>query len=144
MRELIVSFAAFVLFVANGAAFAEDITGRWLTASKDAYVEIKSNGKVFTGTIVGAPKGAKSDRANTDSNNPDKSLRGRPLVGLAILTNLKQSKSNLWKGGTIYDPNKGESYDCKVWIEDGVLMLRGYKGMFYRTSEWTRAPSETL
>lgn len=138
MKNLVVGFAVLVMLTVNGASFAEDITGRWLTESKDAYVEIKADGNIFTGTIVGAPNGAKSERANTDSNNPDESLRSRPLVGLPILTDLKRIKSNLWKGGSIYDPNKGESYDCKVWIEDGVLILRGYKGMFYLTSEWTR------
>ncbi|MFT5063993.1 MAG: hypothetical protein ACI91G_001365 [Gammaproteobacteria bacterium] len=138
MKNMAVGFAALLMLAVNGAIFAEDITGRWLTESKDAYVEIKAHGNIFTGTIVGSPDGAKSERANTDSNNPDESLRRRPLVGLPILTDLKRMKSNLWEGGAIYDPNKSESYDCKVWLEDGVLMLRGYKGMFYRTSEWIR------
>jgi hypothetical protein len=83
MKNRLVGFAAlFVMLAVNGASVAEDITGRWLTESKDAYVDIKADGDIFTGTIVGAPGGEKSERANTDSNNPDESIRSRPLVGL--------------------------------------------------------------
>ena len=144
MKKFLLSiFAASTLLLA-GVVHAEDITGRWLTASKDAYVEIRAEGNTYTGRIVGVPEGADKNRPSTDVNNSDESLRDRKLIGLDILTNLKKAKSNLWKGGTIYDPTKGESYNCKVWLEDGVLMLRGYKGMFYRTSEWTKAPAVNL
>ncbi|RZV56230.1 MAG: DUF2147 domain-containing protein, partial [Flavobacteriaceae bacterium] len=30
----------------------------------------------------------------------------------------------------------GRTYNCKLWIEEGVLKVRGYVAFFYRTQEW--------
>ena len=38
--------------------------------------------------------------------------------------------------GTILDPKKGEVYDCKIWVEDGKLQVRGYVMFLYRTQTW--------
>lgn len=141
MKKLIIYLAISSLLTFNNVAGADDIVGRWLTADKNAYVDIEVSDGVYTGTIVGVPAEMNSDQPNADLNNPDESLRSRPLVGLTILSSLTRAKANLWKGGTIYDPNKGESYDCKIWLEGGSLKLRGYKGMLYRTSKWTPVPS---
>ena len=42
--------------------------------------------------------------------------------------------------GTILDPKKGEGkiYTCKLWMEDGKLMVRGYIAFFFRTQTWHR------
>ena len=116
MKNLLVGFAALVMLATNGVSFAEDIAGRWLTESKDAYVEMKADGNIFTGTIVGAPDGEKSERANTDSNNSNESLRSRPLVGLPILTNLTRAKSNLWKGEPYTTPLKVRAMTVKFGL----------------------------
>jgi uncharacterized protein (DUF2147 family) len=43
-----------------------------------------------------------------------------------------------WSGGTILDPESGKVYDCKLWLENGRLMVRGYVAFFFRTQEWIR------
>ena len=43
-----------------------------------------------------------------------------------------------WEDGTILDPKKGKIYDCKLWVEDGNLKVRGYLFFLYRTQTWFR------
>ena len=49
-----------------------------------------------------------------------------------------RKKGNEWSGGTIMDPATGDVYDCKLWVEDGKLKVRGYVAFFYRTQVWVR------
>ena len=51
----------------------------------------------------------------------------------------------LWKKGTIYDPDNGKTYKCKLrLVSDDVLNVRGYIGvsLIGRTSQWTRVKAE--
>lgn len=74
----------------------------------------------------------------TDTENPDKSKRKMPLIGLLILKDFHYS-NNEWKGGTIYDPESGKTYTCTMWIENtNTLKVRGYWGLFYETQTWTK------
>ena len=43
-----------------------------------------------------------------------------------------------YEGGTILDPKNGKVYDCKLWIEESKLMVRGYIAFFFRTQTWHR------
>jgi uncharacterized protein (DUF2147 family) len=48
---------------------------------------------------------------------------------------------NEWNGGTIYDPENGKTYNCKIAIRDGnKLDVRGYIGisLLGRTETWFR------
>lgn len=62
-------------------------------------------------------------------------LKGKPMVGLRIISALKKDGSK-YTGGTIMDPENGKTYDCKIWREGDVLKVRGYVAFFYRTQEW--------
>ena len=49
---------------------------------------------------------------------------------------------NVWKNGTIYDPDSGKTYSAKATlVSPNELDLRGFIGvsMFGRTEKWTRA-----
>ncbi len=57
------------------------------------------------------------------------------------MTGFAYAGKQTWKKGTIYDPDNGKTYKCKVRLgDDGVLNVRGYIGvsMIGRTSLWTR------
>jgi uncharacterized protein (DUF2147 family) len=61
-----------------------------------------------------------------------------PIVGMVIMWGLEQDDDE-WSGGKIFDPKKGKTYNCKLWIEDdGDLKVRGSVGPFYRTQTWHR------
>lgn len=61
--------------------------------------------------------------------------KDQPIVGMTIMWAMAR-KGNAWSGGRILDPEKGKVYRCKIWVEGGVLKVRGYLGPFYRTQTW--------
>jgi len=84
---------------------------------------------------------AEAGRAMHDRNNPDPARRGDGILGLAILQGFHEVEQNSWKGGTIYDPESGKTYSCKLKLaENGRLEVRGFIGisLLGRTEEWTR------
>jgi len=49
---------------------------------------------------------------------------------------MKQGQNETWEDGDILDPENGKVYRCKVWVEQGNLMVRGYIAFLYRTQKW--------
>ncbi|NNC83184.1 MAG: DUF2147 domain-containing protein [Flavobacteriales bacterium] len=60
---------------------------------------------------------------------------GKKVIGLEIIKALEPD-DDAWEDGTILDAEHGKTYDCKLWLEDGILKVRGYVAFFYRTQEW--------
>jgi uncharacterized protein (DUF2147 family) len=65
--------------------------------------------------------------------------KGKPIEGMVVMWGLSQNDDE-WEGGKIFDPKKGKTYRCKIWLEDGgsKLKVRGYAGPFFRTQTWHR------
>jgi uncharacterized protein (DUF2147 family) len=121
-----------------GAALAaEPITGRWVTAEKDAVVAIAKCGKALCGTIdkfLILPKGGIDQR---DINNSDPAKRQRKLLGTAILTGLA-AEAEVWKG-QVYDPKTGKTYTSEVRRKDAkTLEVKGCVGPFCQTQVWKK------
>jgi uncharacterized protein (DUF2147 family) len=117
---------------------AEPITGRWVTAEKDAVVAIAKCGKALCGRIekfLIAPAGGNDQR---DINNTDPAKRGRKLLGAAILYGLS-ADGDAWHG-QVYDPKSGKTYTSKVRRKpDGTLEVKGCVGPFCQTQVWKKA-----
>ncbi len=136
-------YALVLLFVsiAHVSVASEAIEGLWITADGDGLVEFQVQDEQLSGVIVGSasdPNHIKPPRF--DYLNPDASLRQRPLLGLAIVTNLLSSGNDEWKG-KVYDPNTGKTYQCTITLLDSnTLKLRGYIGfsILGKTRIWTR------
>jgi uncharacterized protein (DUF2147 family) len=78
-------------------------------------------------------------RLTTDRNNPDPRLRGRPIVGLTILSGFGRS-GNIWTGGRAYDPKAGRSYRSNLALNpDGSLKVTGCVLFICQSQRWTRA-----
>lgn len=116
----------------------DEVLGTWLTGSGKAKVLIYKNGDKYFGKIVwlkiptyedGTPK--------VDKNNPDAKLQKVPLMGLNMLKGFTFNKT-LWENGTIYDPENGKTYSCKINYRDGKLDVRGFVGisLLGRTDTW--------
>lgn len=76
-----------------------------------------------------------------DTENPDQTQRGDPVVGLTVLRGLVRSGPSLWTDGTIYNPDDGESYSARVEVVDpNTLLVRVYVmlPLFGETKVWTR------
>ena len=58
---------------------------------------------------------------------------------MQIISGLQYDEDDkLWSDGEILDPENGTTYDCKIWLENGQLQVRGYVAFFYRTQTWER------
>ena len=81
----------------------------------------------------------------TDKQNPDVSLRNRPLCGLVIGTGFHPTDADHLTDGHLYDPKTGRTYRGTITAAGDTLQLHGYIGisLFGRTEIWHRATTTT-
>jgi uncharacterized protein (DUF2147 family) len=146
---VVVLFLALPVLAGDG----NTILGVWATdpdgEGGQAHIEItKVDGK-YAGKIVWLEEplyteddeDGEAGEPKVDKNNPDAALQSRPIMGLQLMAGFVFDGKGTWKKGTIYDPDNGKTYKCKIKFGDGgVLKVRGYIGvsMIGRTSVWTR------
>lgn len=120
------------------AQASEPVTGRWVTADKDAVIKIGKCGKALCGTIekfLIPPPGGNNQR---DVNNADPGKRKRRLIGTPILSDLT-ADSDVWRG-QVYDPKTGRTYTAEVRRKGaGTLAVKGCFGPLCQTQEWKKA-----
>ncbi|WP_188657085.1 DUF2147 domain-containing protein [Sphingomonas metalli] len=112
------------------------VTGRWLTAEGKALVEVAPCGRALCGRITRVLKPRPGGPA-VDANNPDASLRTRPIEGITILSDFAPA-GDRWKG-RIYDPESGRTYRSELVADGNLLKVKGCWGPFCRSQEWNRA-----
>ncbi|HWB76872.1 MAG TPA: DUF2147 domain-containing protein [Nannocystaceae bacterium] len=128
-----------LLFVSAPEVEAYDSpVGVWKTIDDDSG-EAKSQVKIYE------RDGKLRGKITKLYNNPDALCEAcdgedynTPILGMTIMWGLEEDDGE-WSGGKIFDPKKGKTYNCKIWLEDdGDLKVRGYAGPFYRTQTWHR------
>jgi len=121
---------------------AQDIFGKWKsiddeTGEEKSIVEIyKKDGKVF-GKIINVLRPKGRGALCTECKGVD---YNKPVLGLEIIKNLVKD-GKYFKNGTVFDPENGNEYNCKIWIDNenpNKLNVRGYMTFFYRTQYWKR------
>ncbi len=119
------------------------IFGRWVTiddntGKKRSVVEITERGGKAYGTIVQLYRepGEEADPI-CDECDPADDRHDKKVIGMEFIRGMVRDDDE-WDDGTILDPENGKVYDCKLWVEDGKLMVRGYVAFFYRTQTWVR------
>ena len=149
MRSLTKKLIPVVLFLVSllgtqlASAQADKIEGIWLNEEKDAKIQIyKARDGKFYGKIVWLRDPIKNGKPKTDEKNPKENLKQQPLVELVILKGF-DADGNTYEDGTIYDPQNGKTYDCKITYKGKTLAIRGYIGLslFGRTTIWERIGS---
>jgi len=143
---LAVLFISF--FAVNAYSQADRVVGIWLTEKKTSQVEIyKTPAGTYEGKLVWLDEPLdENGRPKTDKDNPDRSLRNRPLKGLILLKDFNyNARAHEWKDGTIYDPENGRTYSAYMWMDDNnTLNIKGFVlGMRFlgRSTTWTRERS---
>lgn len=129
-------------FASYAQTKADDIAGIWLTGGKEpAKIQIYKAGEKFYGKIIWLKNPSENGKPRVDGNNPDKSKRSTPVIGLVILMGFKFDGDEEWKGGNIYDPENGKTYSSYMYLKNRTtLKVRGYVGvaLLGRTETWTR------
>jgi uncharacterized protein (DUF2147 family) len=139
MRTLVLSGT--ILLAAAASAFAQsaDPVGEWLVEDGSARIKVVScpqaqNQPPSLWGVIWA-----ETKPGVDAQNPDPSMKGRPMVGVPILINMKQTQPNLWNG-KIYDARSGSIYDSKISISrNDMLEVRGcVAGFLCGGQDWKR------
>ncbi len=137
-------FLILCVFSLNVIGHAQSCLGLWTTIDdetglKKSVVELyKKDGKMY-GKVVYIYKRGKDGPHSLCELCPG-SLKNKPVLGMQIVKNLTWNNSE-WTGGTILDPNKGKTYDAKIWINPenhNKLNVRGYFGPVFRTQTWIK------
>ncbi len=144
MKKIILITIAFISIIINAKAQknADDIVGVWETGSGKAHVKIDKVGNYYFGRIVWLKEPLNPEgKPKLDKNNEDASKRNKPIMGLQLVGGFEWKNNNLWDNGTIYDPENGKTYKCKIDLENSTTMnIRGYIGisLFGRTDIWKK------
>ncbi len=140
----------FLLIIATTAFSAApgDISGLWISAGGDSWLELFPCGDKICGKIVWlkVPRYIDSNdgpigKTKVDRKNPEPALRNRPIIGLQIIRGLTAKGANRWENGSCYNPESGKRYSCSMkLVSPARLELRGYIGisLIGRTFSLTR------
>lgn len=126
----------------------DHILGPWLTEKKGAVIEIyqcrDEQDPELCGRIAWLRKPYTDDGdLKRDPENPDPSLRDRPMCGIEVFTGLKRRDENTWAWGKVYNPKDGNRYNAYLDAQDdGTVRIRGFVGLplFGKSETWTRPP----
>jgi uncharacterized protein (DUF2147 family) len=150
MRRFATCLAVLFAFVTTSPAGAQgrhDLTGRWATEGFGSIVEFRPCAGAageMCGRIVWLWSAAPGGRPRLDRRNPDASLRGRSLVGVEIVSGLRQTTPGVWTGGRLYNPDDGRTYDGTIQLRDGQLELRGCAIRVVCRNQTWRRPQDLL
>ncbi|WP_299224465.1 DUF2147 domain-containing protein [uncultured Psychroserpens sp.] len=132
-----------ICFAFASFLYAQDVVGQWKTIDDEtgeakSIVEIyKKNGKLY-GKIVEIFDKSKRDLPCKFCEGDD---YNKPIMGLVIIKNMMKVAKNLYKKGTITNPEDGKVYTCRLKIDEdnpNQLQVRGYIAFFYKTQYWVR------
>ena len=122
-----------LIIIAGIAAEArDDVLGYW--AGDQSVIHVTADGDTLAARVIAlsfptyqadedfGPVGA----PRRDDNNPDADLKRRPVLGIDLLSEYRHTGKR-WEG-KIYDPESGNTYSSRIWVDDGDLKMRGYIG----------------
>ena len=122
----------------------ESVIGKWKTIDDNtgearSVVEIlETNGLIFGKVVRIFPRPELEPDPICKKCSPDDPRYNKKVIGMEIIRKMEKN-GKAYSGGDILDPENGRVYRSKIWVEDGVLKVRGYWGPFYRTQTWLRA-----
>ena len=135
----------FLLLLSNLCLAQVKVTGKWKTiddntSKEKSVVEItERSGKVYGKVIKVFPEPGKDPDPVCNKCMPDDARYKKKIIGMEIIQDLIKDGDEYGEG-TILDPENGKVYRCKLWVEGGSLMVRGYWGPFFRTQTWLKVP----
>jgi uncharacterized protein (DUF2147 family) len=133
-----------MLAVATPAMADPRVTGEWNTATQSARIAIGPcvhDATLLCGRIASLTRPLGADGAPVrDGKNPDPGLRSRPVLGIELLRGFRPAGSDRWTGGTIYDPERGRTFDAQLRLTGpDTLEVKGCVMIFCEAQTWRRA-----
>jgi uncharacterized protein (DUF2147 family) len=143
LRRVVLPIAlpALALLAAPVVEADDSPVGLWQTIDDHSgqpmsLVKISESGGKLSGKIVKLYDDP--DALCTECDGDD---RDAPMLGMTIMWGLERN-DDAWDDGRIFDPRKGKTYNCKIWLDDGGdLTVRGSVGPFSGTRTWHRVAS---
>lgn len=116
------------------------IIGKWLNNDKDETVEITLSNNTYAGHITWLKQpNNKNDKPKLDTNNPNKKLRNKPVLGSQNLFGLLY-KNGKWENGSMYSHKRGGTINFEVIsISETQLIIKISKFFFSKKIIYTRA-----
>ncbi|MBP9153034.1 MAG: DUF2147 domain-containing protein [Flavobacteriales bacterium] len=142
MKKSISFILVFSFFIFQSFAQRTSPVGKWKTVDDNtgktkSVVEIYQKGGKLFGKVLELFDPPKPNPVCEECAKED-ARHMKPIVGLEIIRNM-QKDGNEYEDGDILDPENGKVYKCKIWVEEGKLMVRGYIAFLYRTQKWLPA-----
>jgi lathosterol oxidase len=137
--------SSIILLLCFNSVVAQSVSGQWMTYNEQtgsplSLIEIKESATSIEGKIVKIFLESYQGEDPVCTKCPGE-RKNQKVVGMNFLWGFKQD-GNSWSSGKIIDPQTGEVYASKIWLDDAnTLQVRGYAGpldLFYRTQTWKR------
>jgi uncharacterized protein (DUF2147 family) len=142
---LLSGFIAMIMLMSAADTPADRIIGKWYTAENKSIVRIyKATDSKYYGKIVWLKNPLdENNKPKVDDQNPNAELRTKPIIDLLIMRGFVYEGNDIWWNGTIYDPDNGSTYKCKITLQtNNHIFVRGYIGKEWmglgRTTDWNR------
>jgi len=142
MAAVVVSTIALALILIAPARAADPL-GTWLTGDKKGKVHIVNCGGAICGTLswLAEPNDPDTKQPKTDKNNTDAGKKGRPLLGIPIVLNMKPAGGEKWEG-QVYNAEDGSTYSGSFTMTGAnSAELKGcvMGGIICKGQTWTRS-----
>ena len=139
------TITAAILLITSMALQAQTVEGKWTTYNEEtgsplSVIEIVKTGNSIEGKVsqIFLEPYQGEDPICTKCTDERKDKK---VIGMNFLWGF-QNDGGSWTTGKILDPESGQIYSGKLWLEDAnTLQVRGYAGpldLFYRTQTWKR------
>lgn len=134
-----ISLAVLGLLATTGFAFAADPSGTWRLDNGKITVKVRQCGGEVCANIVELKEPTYKDgTAKIDKYNKNPALRKRPLMGLAVLSNMKPTGDGTW-AGNIYNADDGRTYNATMTMSGSTMKLKGcVAGIFCKTNTFKK------
>jgi len=145
MRSLSFLFGCAVVLTAGPGLAADAPLGEWLVKDGYAQVRVDNCGGAIWGVISWEAK-----PGGRDNENPDPALRGRPVLGMPILLDMKEKTVSNWGTkeqrwvGHVYNSENGKMYDANIKLQSpNVMRMEGCLAFICMGQDWTRVAGTT-
>lgn len=137
LLPLTISFSTEKIILNEG----DQILGTWEILDGETHFEVtRDENNLYQGKITWLKEPLNEDgKPKLDTENSDKKLRKRQLLGINFLSNFKYIGDNRWEKGVLYGFKRGKTLEPKLsLIDSNTMKVEAEIFFFTKTFEWKR------